>query len=224
MKKIIFTPLLFISFYAFSQKTFKIVDPLVDLEAVLADEEYVELDAGMLSTTDKTIDIEFKKIKSESPEDWFASICTPGICFPFAVDKGTDELMPTTERKLFRITWKIPSAGSGSIVYDVWDKAFPNDKARVTFNLKVNEPTSINSAKMFSNISVYPMPAADMISMNMANHKFESLTITDLTGKQVMQQPINGFTENINVANLERGIYMLSLNGANNYRRLIHLK
>lgn len=79
-----------------------------------------------------------------------------------------------------------------------------------------NLPTGINESSSNNNITIYPNPVKDQLTINAENEKIKSIEIMDVTGKII---PIaNGITQNtitINVADLPKGLYFLQIQTEN---------
>lgn len=73
-----------------------------------------------------------------------------------------------------------------------------------------------------SNFSIYPNPVKDILTIiNSSNISFDRMTITDLVGKKIIEQ--NGNSNQINVAQLPQGIYLLQItsNGKKSINKFI---
>jgi len=75
------------------------------------------------------------------------------------------------------------------------------------------------------NISVYPNPSTGIVTIKYAgseNLQSTNLTISDITGKLIMQQPlninVNAATRQINLNNLPQGVYLLNIYTASGER------
>ena len=66
---------------------------------------------------------------------------------------------------------------------------------------------------------IYPNPATERITAYVPGAPQLSVNIFDTTGKIVYSRRAMGETLNIKVANLEKGLYVISVNGNN--RKLI---
>ena len=62
-------------------------------------------------------------------------------------------------------------------------------------------------------VQVYPIPATDMITVSISDRTEVNRTavIYDLTGKVVADHKLQGFSTDISIAELERGVYLLKL-------------
>lgn len=77
-------------------------------------------------------------------------------------------------------------------------------------HLSVNE----NSLQK-SEISIYPNPAKDNITVSNSNNQSAVLYIYNIIGKLVRTEFINIDNQKINIANLSNGIYMIEIKGSN---------
>ncbi|MEG1498525.1 MAG: T9SS type A sorting domain-containing protein [Bacteroidales bacterium] len=71
-------------------------------------------------------------------------------------------------------------------------------------------PTSIENDLNAANLSIYPNPAKDYITIS---GNYTTLTIVDLSGHQIAKYPQQ--TEKINLSSLKRGVYMLHFTTSN---------
>ena len=83
--------------------------------------------------------------------------------------------------------------------------------AGASFSLNCGSPCSvgINENNINNNITIYPNPVKDQLTITTENEKINSIKIMDVTGK-ILQV----FTENtttINVADLAKGLYILQI-------------
>lgn len=215
------------NFATLAQSTFEIVRPVVEKTTEASEFGYEILNAGIKSKTDQTRSISFKLKSKVSPEEWMHSICGPSTCFtPFISESGKDNLEPKSTEQLFEVNWSSVSPGDGVIEYEVWDTDKPSDKVLVTFKMKVNAPLSTMKSAKFSNIKLYPNPSNDekILNLDLANHKFENLSLTDLTGRVVLEQAIGGQMLNISLESLTKGLYVITLTGKETYRNTIQVK
>lgn len=94
-----------------------------------------------------------------------------------------------------------------------------------TFNRR-NTPILINCSGLGvekltsknSHFSLYPNPAKDLLNIqNKTNKSIEKIIITDCSGKKILEK--KGFTKQVNIENLQQGIYILQvLLEGNNYQ------
>jgi uncharacterized surface protein with fasciclin (FAS1) repeats len=76
-------------------------------------------------------------------------------------------------------------------------------------------PSNVEEASSMS-VSVYPNPANDFINVNVAGLDRVMFEVVSMTGARVMEGTLNGSTNQLNVSNLNNGVYSIRLiNGEN---------
>ena len=130
------------------------------------------------------------------------------------------------------VTWLVvPGTGSATISStglltavtngDVTVKATANDGSGV-FGTKIitisNQVVSVDSYQNSSNISFYPNPVENVLTIDMsATTSLPSLVwISDVTGKIIFQTAPTTTKLDIDMTNVNKGIYFLNLNSAQN--------
>ena len=92
------------------------------------------------------------------------------------------------------------------------------DANDLTFNvaLTYTSNSSINEATIANITNAYPNPAMSNVTIDFAVEGTAQLVLTDIMGREVMQQTIagNGST-NINVENLHKGVYLYGIRQGN---------
>lgn len=78
-----------------------------------------------------------------------------------------------------------------------------------------NTATSVSNYTLAQEISVYPNPANEMLNIYNPDSTPLNLTIADLSGKIVLQQQLTLESNQINLANLTTGVYLLQLSNNN---------
>ena len=66
-------------------------------------------------------------------------------------------------------------------------------------------------------INIYPNPAKDAVTVNVAGQSFTEYTISDMAGRVVLANSITGATEVIDVSKLDKGLYLFTAKGARSY-------
>jgi hypothetical protein len=65
-------------------------------------------------------------------------------------------------------------------------------------------------------VSVYPNPASDFINVNVSGLDRVMFEVVSMTGARVMEGTLNGSNNQLNVSNLNDGVYSIRLiNGEN---------
>lgn len=97
-----------------------------------------------------------------------------------------------------------------AVVFRVHDT--PGNKFLLIDDVSIVNGTLGNEDFMAGEFSVYPNPAVNFITVNSNNLlDFESITITDINGRTVLDQKLNGATDaQIDISGLSAGMYMLA--------------
>ena len=85
---------------------------------------------------------------------------------------------------------------------------------------RVGFRTGVNTVNA-DNVKVYPVPTSDKLIIDMSdNSAYTSIDITDMTGRVVMTQSVNSKKQQMNIASLQSGVYIIRLkdnSGAQTY-------
>lgn len=106
--------------------------------------------------------------------------------------------------------------GNDSIQYEVCDEYGLCDTGMLKIN--VWESTSIENGAENQNISTYPNPVEDRLTVQIAGQngtKEAQVAIQSLQGRTVLTQNLKGNATNLDVAHLEPGVYLLQIETGN---------
>lgn len=132
---------------------------------------------------------------------------------------ATDNIDGDITNKITKVsTLDSSKLGSYTITYSVSDLA--NNTATAVRTVVVVKNTSVNNINAISSsVKVYPSPAyAELnVSIENINQLPAQLVIVDMLGREVLQQTINtkNFNEQINISQLNNGVYFLNISNAN---------
>lgn len=129
-----------------------------------------------------------------------------------AVSNGISGPFTFTKWDGYKIIYKNPTIPPGTIVngfYKVYHNAIPNPaidcSLPVTFI--INSVTEIPQHNAVQDITIYPNPATDLISINLpSNYSNPQLSIYNLTGQLLSQKPIT--STQIPITELRNGMYI----------------
>lgn len=204
------------------QESFSIVKPTVDRNTVVTAGAYEVLNAGLTNNTTTLDTLYFKLVSSTNPDGWVFSLCGPQNCFvpgPSSI-QGKEVLKVSNRPQLFEVNWSANSPDKGELVYEIYSYKFPLDKKRVTF--KMTATTLLSTAEPVSNFSaVYPNPCKDVLTVVTPDNSYKEISITDLSGRVVLQQAVNELTHIVNVSALEKGAYVLTSKGNRLLKKVI---
>ncbi len=83
-------------------------------------------------------------------------------------------------------------------------------------------PVRLINFDALQNISVYPNPFGNIVTINTGNRPIGIVTVVDITGKTVYHAKIDKTVETLNLAQLSAGTYTIINNG--NIFKIIKLK
>lgn len=82
-----------------------------------------------------------------------------------------------------------------------------------SFELNVILELGFNNNNLSEGLTLYPNPSASFITINSKNQPIENVNINDISGKQIIDfKNLNTETKNIDISNLSKGIYFISIN------------
>ncbi|MEY2923702.1 MAG: hypothetical protein RLZZ337_242 [Bacteroidota bacterium] len=169
-------------------------------------------------TTDAT-DTVFTWTRIEDiPSGWETAVCEDELCYP--TSKATNDINlgagKSMKFKLNFYPWSIRDCGAGKIVI----VSKKNSSNRDTFDTEVCsfDPASVKELnKVFS---VYPNPANDFVTVNTTLNGVLTVKIYDILGSlKLTTNVMNG--ERINVSGLNRGAYILKIDGNSEATQII---
>lgn len=125
-------------------------------------------------------------------------------------------------RKLIKIKDYLPSSTQFQIRFVAADNtqtALTNngqntvEAALDDFSLYDTWTSSVAQTSVQSSLNVFPNPADDIINIRLSSAINGTLSVVDMTGRQLMQQAVNNDTKSysFNTVNLASGVYMITL-------------
>ena len=82
-----------------------------------------------------------------------------------------------------------------------------------SFELNIILDLGFNDNTLNQGLAIYPNPSASFITINSKNQPIENVKISDISGKQIIDlKNLNTETKNIDISNLSKGIYFISIN------------
>ncbi len=122
------------------------------------------------------------------------SSCNPVSC----IDLGDNSASSTV------------GAGKYYIVIDGYEGATGNFSVQATCNSSI-APSAINENVLANQVSLYPNPALNELTINAEDLTIQSIKIIDLTGKMVLSNSFNQSSKTIDISSLDKGSYILML-------------
>ena len=75
------------------------------------------------------------------------------------------------------------------------------------------ESSAVDNLGQTSDVSIYPNPADDVLTIDNSAAQVTGIKIYDMTGKLVKQSDISNYTQAIDISDLNPGIFLVSLSG-----------
>lgn len=95
----------------------------------------------------------------------------------------------------------------GTTVTDTMDWGETED-----YTINIANPSGIDEATIQSSISLYPNPASDMITLQMADHTDTyTYTVINMLGQVMDKGTIMGTRQSVNISSLAEGIYLVKI-------------
>lgn len=92
----------------------------------------------------------------------------------------------------------------------VADMGFPD--MNLVMNLKgIGAMLGIQEEVVEENLTLYPNPTSDQFNIASANALIKSIAVMDMTGRTIQTIKANSLSQNVNVSNLPRGIYLIQV-------------
>jgi hypothetical protein len=159
------------------------------------------------------------------------------IYLPF-VDEGNLDLPVNNDNKLYyavveiytgNITIRfrvgaddyVKQPALGGVWYSTEDQKWYWGKSNYAIDLVIYNPnvgSSVNTAKVLDNVRIYPNPFNNVVTVENLNNS-KNITISNVLGQTVMNVPVTGSTVEINTANLDKGVYLITIVDNNNNMR-----
>lgn len=114
---------------------------------------------------------------------------------------------PENSAKLY-FTPVADKTGNATIRVDVLDDGTVNNKTSVNCNIQIMAATDIISIKE-KDMSVYPNPASGFINVNLPDASYKSLSIINLLGETVYEQPVTSRNIKVDIDNIKNGMYFI---------------
>lgn len=117
---------------------------------------------------------------------------------------GDPQIDTTIAYRWWSDTFNIPVAeietnATGSVSSAKWCHSYQQGSVRITENSVIN-----------NKVCVYPNPASDIVNITGIN-EISSIIISDITGKIVKGSILNNSKNNLNISNLNNGIYIYQI-------------
>lgn len=112
--------------------------------------------------------------------------------------------------------------GNSYVIYSYTDANGCTDSSSV--ELQVQECTGISKNNFTNQLVLFPNPAKNSVHVSCSEMlPHSSLSISDASGRLVLEMPINSYETEVNVSNLSNGLYIVSIKSENSILKTIKL-
>ena len=172
-------------------------------------EDLETLTINQVNSTTDTLYLKWEKISESVPALWEASVCDNQICYTTLVDSGSmNPIYPSDfSFLLLHITAHV-NYGTAIIRYAVWDINFPMQRDTLTYIMNVTT-TGIAATNLETPLVWF---AENKIHLQNINENFSSLSVNDLSGKEIFKTNINRKNK-IDLPTLPTSVYIIQLSG-----------
>jgi hypothetical protein len=152
---------------------------------------------------------------------------TDGVNYMIASQVFVGGEMKFRQNHNWDLSWGSGIFPSGTLVSPGENFTVPAGTYRVMFNRTTAEFSMSDVAGVTTvvknNVSVYPNPSATSWNFSTTGATLTNVKVTDITGKTVINQAVNGQIANVNATALSAGVYFASVtaNGATTVLRVV---
>ena len=114
-------------------------------------------------------------------------------------------------------------SGTAHIQYAVWEASTPTKVDTLTWIISAHSTTGIFEAKQIS-ASIFPNPADNILTVQLAELTDAAITLTDIEGKVVMQKSVLQNQFQMDISSLPQATYLLNIETAKGQFNQIILK
>ena len=174
---------------------------------------FIEPKIEALNNTGGDITLEYELLSNTLNSAWSILLCDNVNCYPSAWQSATmDPIGGGVQEMIFKVTLDPQgTAGTGALVYRLWDRANPGVEDTISFDFEVTPATSL-AEELIAQIKVFPQPATDLVYVELPSQMGRvELDIVDLAGAVVARHNVNGTNAELDVTNLAHGMYILRI-------------
>ena len=169
------------------------------------------------------VNLKWTVMRGDFPTDWMyntgggsTAFCDNSGCYPISVDtSGTVQSATyTSSSSDFHMLISLVGATSTGTHYITVKFMSSNDTLYETY-IVTYYPTYVPQVKQFSDIDLYPNPATSSVNVVFDESlDVKTVAVYNIIGKMMSMYRVNGNSANINLENVNSGIYFLRLMNA----------
>ncbi len=164
--------------------------------------------------TSAAIDFVWSPVFSDIPAGWDYSMCDLGHCYIGLPATGAMDPVQPGEQGFLGLNLNPQNiSGSGMVQLLVNDVNDPNNGQVLTWIFESQATIGINEASPFANVSVYPNPAEEAMTVSgFFDVRPEHLTAIDAMGRRIaLAANMGGKTITVDLTSLAAGHYVLEM-------------
>jgi hypothetical protein len=197
------------------------IGPSFAVDSATSSVDHFEVELYVVNTgaTDKVAN--FSRVRNYHKSGWNDQICDSQICFD--ADDETTWFRPENpgltiaagDSTIFQVK-VYPNQIDGCSVYTYHIKSgaigVQEDSIQITYTIGgANCFLNIEDEKILPSFSVYPNPANDIVNISIENANGVSISIFDIVGKEVSNMDLVNGKNQLNIENLNAGVYFYSI-------------
>jgi hypothetical protein len=162
----------------------------------------------------------WKVVSLNQPSVWELQVCTDGECIADPpLERTHPFILPVGEKEEFKIGWALfEIAGDGLVTVVVSSTKHPENADTVT--LEIATLSNIKNINNF-NIKVNPNPINNHMFVDFSNDSYKTIVMYDILGNKVFsKQVFSG--ESINTSDINKGVYIIKIEGLSDFSKVIH--
>ncbi|HYG50561.1 MAG TPA: T9SS type A sorting domain-containing protein [Flavobacteriales bacterium] len=151
------------------------------------------------------------KVSVSLPVGWDYALCDYGHCYTGIPANGTMDTVDAGDPGLLGLNINPYSViGQGIVRLYVYDAAFPSDGDTVTWVVNAGTVSVNEASRSWDAVSVYPNPASSVVSLSNIPGSC-MIVLTDIAGKIIAKQTVNGGNVSFDVLTLKQGLYTITI-------------
>jgi hypothetical protein len=227
-KKLLVIVCCFTSIASLKSQTFTIIPANAQTLTFNCDSSMQGNTIHISNTTSSTLDLSYTILSNTLPQKgcWDYQFCDWEKCrigLPYGINHPFDKIPANSKVSPMALDiYTMHMKGAGSLAINVFETGNPSNSQTITWNVigcaEGNEcTTAIAEFISEKNISLYPSPALDNITIGTDNIiKIHSIHVYTVLGKNIINQEVNNLnTYELNISKLENGIYIMEINTEN---------
>jgi len=137
----------------------------------------------------------------------------------FADDPTTGEKDGFTDGEIFSLRIYIIATGQEYTLEVAWDQQWPDHNGTFSLNglsavAGMTLGTTLVNERSKAEIHIYPNPVGDHLFIDLVSQQEIEVVMTDIQGREVLRQSLSGLRNQLDLASLRSGIYMIKIRGS----------